>query len=75
MGAQSFDVRDEVPGGVFFEGGVGCGFAGAALVEEDATVVGRVKISSMMDYSGSIERLGRRMPYLSRSSIPAPGPP
>ena len=38
--AEGFDVRDEVPGGVVGHGGVGAGFAAAALVQEDDAVGG-----------------------------------
>jgi len=43
VGAEFLNVGDEVPGGVVFYGGVGAGFAGAALVEEDYAVDGWVE--------------------------------
>lgn len=46
MSAEGLDVRDERPGCVVFEGGVGCGLSGAALIEEDATVVLWVEVTS-----------------------------
>lgn len=55
---------------------MGCGFAGAALVEENAAVVGGIEITSAKQRLGYARGdFAGAGPHLSLSSIPPPGPP
>lgn len=72
---QLLDVLDEVPGRVLLERGVRGRLPRAPLVEQDAAVVGGIKVLSVFTLNRDDLWHRGSDAHLSDSSNPAPGPP